>query len=64
MTKVITARTDWTDISGKPFSFRVWDGKLWRRELDARFYGGSQILTCPLRSKIAKEWLAVNGLYV
>ena len=62
--QVIKARTEWTDVNGTPYSFRVWDGKLWRRELGAQFYGYSQILTIPTGARLAKEWLADNNLYI
>jgi hypothetical protein len=56
---VVEAGGEWTPKDGR-FEFRVWAGRLFRKENDVAFYGGCQIKSAVVDSPIAREWLAAR----
>jgi hypothetical protein len=59
--EIVVAPDNWTEKPGTLFSFRVWEGRLWRKEVSACFFGGYQIKYIPLFGRglrIAAEWLS------
>lgn len=62
-----TDNTTWTDITPQApdwqFRINVKRGTtiLWRKDNHPAFYGGYQIHTVPLDTKLAREWLACAG---
>lgn len=56
---VIVSETEWTK-KNETFSFRVWNGYLFRKEINKAFFGGYQIKKIMLAGRglaVAKEWL-------
>jgi hypothetical protein len=62
-----TDNTTWTDITraspDRQFRINTRRGieTLWRKQNHPAFYGGHQIKTIPLDSRIAREWLDAAG---
>jgi hypothetical protein len=62
-----TDNASWTDIThespDQQFRINVKRGTqfLWRKQNHPAFYGGHQIKSIPLDSKIAREWLDAAG---
>lgn len=54
--QTITAKTEWTPVS-KTISARIWDGRVYRKEMGEQFYGGHQIKAVVLDSPLGREWL-------
>jgi len=63
MENIIRAKDRWTK-RGK-YYFRIWDNKLWRKEMSPDFYAGYEINYAPLDSertfKVANEWLNTSN---
>ena len=54
---IVTAKDQWTAIT-PTLHARIWNGRVWRKEINPAYYGGSQIKSCVMDSRIGREWLA------
>lgn len=55
-TQIVEAADRWTRKDAK-LSFRVWNGRLYRREEGERFYAGYQVKYVSLANeRLVKEW--------
>ena len=59
-TTIPTASDQWSHISNN-VCFRIWPLRgvqtLWRKEFHEAFYGGYQIKTIPLDTRLGLEWM-------
>lgn len=54
--QLIPAMTEWTAQTAV-IAYRVWNGRLYRREINEAYFGGHQIKSIALGWRIAAEWL-------
>lgn len=58
--QIVKAADQWTPVSAT-ISARIWAGRVWRRETGKQFFGGYQIKSVVMDSRLGREWLAAFG---
>jgi hypothetical protein len=57
---IVTSETQWTPITSTIHA-RIWNGRVWRKELSPAYFGGYQIKSVGMDTKLGREWLAAFG---
>jgi hypothetical protein len=53
---IVTAKDQWTRIRPNLYA-RIWDGYVWRKEVNPLFYGGYRIHKVGVDTKLGQEWI-------